>query len=863
MGETKRNESSNALILTPKSPTGETKRNEGSNAFILRLNIASHTVADEKYWRGVPYEDDGYEPSSSTIPTFLNQDPRRCIVSFAPASRALHLLPDVTISMAAKPTAAPQPEFTHTIACRLGRPKGEVSSNSVQRLKDDRSGMREAFLETWPARFMHQFASHFAGKGVTLQEAQVWIDERVVDWPEPVRRLHMYIEKNNQRAKNASPLFSTEMDKWGEVGKLKVCSVSRHTVAKAIKLAHIVYDELQKQYGRDHMETAEGFHKAREEWYKRFLMSEIEERGLTAVAGVPLVKTASLEIGECTGASCQIKQHFCACTISGVHPSTERIPCEKMDRWTCMEHANMNFPQSRKHNASYMEAAGKEMQRYDARRGVSTSASVVHLKAPYIIFGGVDYKEWVNADTLRKSVQEVKDGDYSLLVALAPNVLSQNALSTPPNSRVEQSLAREVTSAFQLATFSLDLSRQYMDWKGGSGQLQGHNPNSCRQVPQWYQMGKGSHHPIQLALYIATVHISNCQELDDSKRKALSRQLDSLINSTESLSSTYGQGSTSGQRKGMSGAQCSLSDECHAFIDLESPPTLALSWHAALRDLKQVIPDAQRHRSLLQVTPKVSITESEQDAFQALQMDFRTEEARLTNMSQEETQKLIGTFQPIIKQIEAHFGTKFERNKQDFPVLFWGQSTSTIDVFVLALAAFVQAIWVCDAGVCKIVVTWRSDGWWRVVVVWLLYVAKHGTVDVVSQLPMDLSGETHRALKPTLVAHVDHRRPFFPNHQGHETLEEATMTSILNFNATVQPWILNKLIKSKRIGAILHIIHQSRPGACTLMRRLASANLLNIDEETINSVECGNSLLRQEALEFLRSNSTLARERHH
>lgn len=164
--------------------------------------------------------------------------------------------------------------------------------------------------------------------------------------------------------------------------------------------------------------------------------------------------------------------------------------------------------------------------------------------------------------------------------------------------------------------------------------------------------------------------------------------------------------------------------------------------------------------------------------------------------------------------------------------------------------------------VCEILVTWHATGWWRVIVVWLICVAQHGTRDVVSQMPLDLSGRIYRALKPTLIAHVDHTRPFFPGHDGSETLEGATLAGVLKVHATVQPWVLNRLIKSKRIGEILHIFHHSRAGACVLLRRLVSANLITISEETITSVECREVLLLPEVLESLRRNRTDKRERH-
>lgn len=90
---------------------------------------------------------------------------------------------------------------------------------------------------------------------------------------------------------------------------------------------------------------------------------------------------------------------------------------------------------------------------------------------------------------------------------------------------------------------------------------------------------------------------------------------------------------------------------------------------------------------------------------------------------------------------------------------------------------------------------------------------------------MDFSGETRRALRPTLVAHADHTVPFFPHAKADQRLADATLADALALNASVQPIVLNMLVKAKRIGEILHLIHQTRDGMCTLLRRLASVIL--------------------------------------
>lgn len=145
--------------------------------------------------------------------------------------------------------------------------------------------------------------------------------------------------------------------------------------------------------------------------------------------------------------------------------------------------------------------------------------------------------------------------------------------------------------------------------------------------------------------------------------------------------------------------------------------------------------------------------------------------------------------------------------------------------------------------------------------VWLLYVARHGMTDPVSCQALDMGGNRHRGMRPTLMAHVDHNIPFFPGHRGPETLGGATLAQALRFNATVQPWLLNRVVKAKRIGEILHIVHQSRAGACVLLRRLASAGLLAIDDDTIDVAESRVALLLPEVLKELRRNGTIERER--
>lgn len=100
-----------------------------------------------------------------------------------------------------------------------------------------------------------------------------------------------------------------------------------------------------------------------------------------------------------------------------------------------------------------------------------------------------------------------------------------------------------------------------------------------------------------------------------------------------------------------------------------------------------------------------------------------------------------------------------------------------------------------------------------------------------------------------------------PWHTGVETLHGATLQNVLARNTAVQPVCFNFLVKSQRIGSILHILHQSRPGAYTLLRPIASAGLLSITDDAIVAVETRGSLLADDLLKGLRVNSTHGHER--
>ncbi|CAO1627114.1 unnamed protein product [Sympodiomycopsis kandeliae] len=292
--------------------------------FVLRLKVATTGVADDDYWVGIAGEDETYIPPGYAVSEFLQVDPRSCILSVAPSSRQQLHLPDISVSLAARP-------FDRAASGRLSN-WDDPDGLSYYNIDEDRTGMQQAVCDAWPSKMLVHIVNEFAHKDASLQEVQAFMNRRVVGWPEPVKRLRLYSREDaTTRSK-----YLVEMTRGRAGDKVTIKTSLRSTATKAINTGETVYREYQALYGRDYLETEEGFIKVREGWYDRFVVSEIEEHGLDQIGGIRLAWEVARESGKCGGRFCAHERHVCPSKVPSVHPFGAKIPCSQMHRFVCM-----------------------------------------------------------------------------------------------------------------------------------------------------------------------------------------------------------------------------------------------------------------------------------------------------------------------------------------------------------------------------------------------------------------------------------------------------------------------------------------------------------------------------------------------
>lgn len=107
---------------------------------------------------------------------------------------------------------------------------------------------------------------------------------------------------------------------------------------------------------------------------------------------------------------------------------------------------------------------------------------------------------------------------------------------------------------------------------------------------------------------------------------------------------------------------------------------------------------------------------------------------------------------------EAAHAVVADSRKQGLPAPWWPNATGNqlrrlaTRVYLPALSEFDRiTIIICGIKVPK-------GCWWVVIVAWIRFYAKHGSRDDLSGLLLDFSGALHSPTKPTLAAHISHRR---------------------------------------------------------------------------------------------------------
>lgn len=96
---------------------------------------------------------------------------------------------------------------------------------------------------------------------------------------------------------------------------------------------------------------------------------------------------------------------------------------------------------------------------------------------------------------------------------------------------------------------------------------------------------------------------------------------------------------------------------------------------------------------------------------------------------------------------------------------------------------------------------------------------------------MGFSRQRRSSLEASMVAHVDHSKPFFAPELAETSPEEVSLVDFLRYsNATVQPWLGDQLYASRPFSSMVSIVQQSRSTAGALLRRLCRAGVLQISD---------------------------------
>lgn len=105
--------------------------------------------------------------------------------------------------------------------------------------------------------------------------------------------------------------------------------------------------------------------------------------------------------------------------------------------------------------------------------------------------------------------------------------------------------------------------------------------------------------------------------------------------------------------------------------------------------------------------------------------------------------------------VEHHFGAKLCRNKSGCPTLFWLASTETRDILEMAARAWARAITECDDTAkireCSAPANCQPGGFWKIIIVWMLHVARFGNKDALSGLELDCRGDYHNLHWPIIM----------------------------------------------------------------------------------------------------------------
>lgn len=215
---------------------------------------------------------------------------------------------------------------------------------------------------------------------------------------------------------------------------------------------------------------------------------------------------------------------------------------------------------------------------------------------------------------------------------------------------------------------------------------------------------------------------------------------------------------------------------------------------------------------------------------------------------------LIKSFDRIAKAIERKYSLTFHRTTDGLPLGFLPASTTSQQAFELASLAWLRAVDECDKYQ-EDGIAWVTGDWWRVFVIWLLHAAQYGARDPVTGLAFDFSGRPYHPLRPTLLAHRDHSRPFLEGTEAMtlEALSEADIDVLAKANGTVQSWHLNRFIGSSNIASLLATFEHSRTGSKALLNRLVAGGLVNASPEVVADIGQPGSLAISKVRYLLRN----------
>lgn len=101
-------------------------------------------------------------------------------------------------------------------------------------------------------------------------------------------------------------------------------------------------------------------------------------------------------------------------------------------------------------------------------------------------------------------------------------------------------------------------------------------------------------------------------------------------------------------------------------------------------------------------------------------------------------------------------GFKFKRNSANFPTLFWAETATVNEIVLMAAAALVRALKVCDHGRTPHL----SASVLTVIYFWGWSLVQYGGRDPLTALPLDFSMQPDGVLVPTLIAHRMHGEVF-------------------------------------------------------------------------------------------------------